>query len=167
MIRTAILLLAVFSSAAIASAQDIPQAYTAILGEMNREFPDSPVILNNTIIKIECHRGGCGGEPWAGTFGRSGLEEIRSRDLIANFCVSFGECSDVDDSVDVSGGTLIMMSTIGEREDGAVEVIARLIRPDGPNSARQEYYRFTLRRESNCWIVSSTELIASGFIDYG
>ena len=88
--RLIIFLAVLFLGTAPVSAQPT-ELYEPVLQHMQTQHPGKPLVLNNTVVKVDCLTGGCE-QPWAGTLPRAWLEKVQARGLIADFCVSHGYC---------------------------------------------------------------------------
>jgi hypothetical protein len=160
---TLILILAlVAGNAGALTAQAPSDVYEAVLQRIGDDLERTPVVLNNTVVGIECIRGGCK-EPWMGTFTREWLEHARTVGWIVDFCVSHGYCSRRDRDP-VPGSALVMLSTLRPCGVDCVDVIAHQIIPHSGNAARQVYVRYRLTRYRDVWTVTEAEQIAHGFV---
>jgi len=144
----------------------IPEyAYETVLQHIGEEYPENPIVLNNTIANIQCMpRGGCP-EPWAGTFRRDWLEHLRARGIIGDFCVSFGSCS-ATAGPRPPWAVQVLLSTASGCGEGGFTIKANHMVPQKPDSAvRGIYMVYTLVSTSTGWRVASAVQVGSSYIN--
>lgn len=139
------------------------ELYEVVIQEIREKHPGMPLNLNNTVLRLECQRGGCN-EPWAGTLPQEWLANARSRGLIANYCISYGYCNRTA-IPRIPGSIGVMFTTERPCGEGCVELVAHETVPVNPRSEEQVYNLYRLERATGGWAVTSVKEIARGHLD--